>query len=217
MDCVSFMKRLFFGLVSGAFICLVPVQHYTSNSLEKPTPTVIAVVSPALPVTLFDQKKTTAGLPVSLRIPRIGIDTKVEHLGMTPAGEMAAPQEDQDVAWFDLGPRPGDTGSAVIAGHLDGRGGKLAVFDKLSELSPGDNLSVEDDQGKTISFTIRSKHLYASGEIVPKVFSSESGTHLNLITCAGTWDASRKSYSQRLVIFADIVTGNEVRVGELAR
>jgi hypothetical protein len=36
------------------------------------------------------------------------------------------------------------------------------------------------------------------------VFNGDNGDHLNLITCDGIWDADEKSYSKRLVVFADI-------------
>ena len=41
----------------------------------------------------------------------------VEDVGLTPGGAMDVPKGPSDVAWFDLGPRPGEVGSAVIAGH----------------------------------------------------------------------------------------------------
>jgi hypothetical protein len=33
---------------------------------------------------------------------------------------------------------------------------------------------------------------------------SNDKAHLNLITCDGVWDVTKKSYSKRLVVFADI-------------
>jgi hypothetical protein len=35
--------------------------------------------------------------------------------------------------------------------------------------------------------------------------SNDGGAHLNLITCAGEWNKGKKSYSERLVVFADKV------------
>jgi len=47
------------------------------------------------------------------------------------------PEGPTDVAWFDLGPRPGEAGSAVIAGHEGWRDGIVAAFDDLHELQKG--------------------------------------------------------------------------------
>lgn len=36
------------------------------------------------------------------------------------------------------------------------------------------------------------------------IFGSNDGkAHLNLITCEGIWDATKKSYSKRIVVFTD--------------
>ena len=47
--------------------------------------------------------------------------------------------------------------------------------------------------------------VYTATTTVPEVFTSASGTHVNLITCTGAWNATKKSYAERFVVFADIV------------
>ena len=109
-----------------------------------------------------------------------------------------------DVAWYDLGPRPGESGSAVIAGHDGWKDGIAAVFDKLSALAVGDKIYVDDRQGSTTVFVVRDIETYGKSQNDSLVFNSNDGeSHLNLITCEGTWNASEQSYSNRLVVFAD--------------
>ncbi len=146
-----------------------------------------------------------ANLPVRLKIPSIAVDAAVENVGVTSGGAMDTPQNSDNVGWFDLNARPGEIGSAVIAGHLDARTGAPAVFANLNKLRPGDKVSITDDQGKIISFVVRESRLYDANADAKDVFSSASGTHLNLITCNGSWDKSKKSYTQRLVVFTDLV------------
>jgi len=67
-------------------------------------------------------------------IPSINIDAAIEYVGLTSNGAMAVPKGPNDVGWFELGPRPGDIGSAVIAGHDGWKDGIPAVFDNLSKL-----------------------------------------------------------------------------------
>ena len=62
-------------------------------------------------------EQATSGFPVRLRIPSINVDAPVEYVGLTPDGAMDVPKERANVAWFNLGPRPGENGSAVVAGH----------------------------------------------------------------------------------------------------
>lgn len=146
----------------------------------------------------------TYGLPVRLSIPKIGVDTSVLYMGLTASGDMEAPQTNEDAGWYKYGPRPGNTGSAVIAGHVGV--GSHAVFTQLNLLVKGDIVSVTDDKGQTISFVVREVRTFSRNTEPTEVFKSTTGAHLNLITCDGTWDAGESTYSERLVVFTDKLT-----------
>jgi hypothetical protein len=68
----------------------------------------------------------------------------------------------------------------------------------------GDTLLVIDAKGQSASFTVREAKTYDPKQQHDEVFNSASGTHLNLITCAGDWDSSHQHYLKRLVVFADL-------------
>ena len=139
-----------------------------------------------------------------LKIPSIRVDTAVEHAGLTTQGAMIAPKGPASTSWFDLGPRPGEIGSAVIAGHYGWKNGRRAVFDNLYKLKKGDKLSVEDEKGIITTFVVREIRKYDPKANASSVFSSSDGrAHLNLITCGGVWNKAKKSYSDRLVVFTD--------------
>ena len=62
-----------------------------------------------------------------------------------------------------------------------------------------------DDKGSSITFIVRENRLYDPC-LAGEVFSLSDGTtSLNLITCDGLWDGTKKNYTKRLVVFADIV------------
>lgn len=144
------------------------------------------------------------GLPVRLVIPAISVNANIQSLGITPSGEMAVPSNIVDVGWFNLGPRPGKKGSAVIAGHFNGPNNQAGVFVNLDKLKVGDRLSVIDSRGVSTTFTVRQKRVYDSG-YADDVFGRNDAAHLNLVTCDGLWDGTKKSYSQRLVVFTDFL------------
>jgi len=159
-------------------------------------------------------KKTTAlntiklvnsGLPIRIKIPKLSVDAAVQNVGVTTEGKMDVPSNSVDVGWFKFGPRPGEIGNAVIAGHFDGENGTSGVFDKLHLLRPGDKIHIENDKGRTTSFIVQVARTYDSAEDVPDVFGQNVGNRLNLITCDGVWVEAQKSYTKRLVIYADIV------------
>jgi len=144
------------------------------------------------------------GLPVRLKIYRIGVNAVIEKVGLKKDGSMDVPAHPMDVAWYGFGPRPGETGSAVMAGHVDWWYGAKAAFANLRKLKPGDKISVQDDRGAIIFFTVRGSRAYDAAADVADVFTSADGkAHLNLVTCFGKWDKLAKQYSKRLVVFAD--------------
>ena len=146
----------------------------------------------------------TGVLTLRLKIPKINIDAAVRSVGLTPEGAMDAPKTPEDVAWFNLGPRPGEKGSAVISGHYGWKNNIPAVFDNLHKLRKGDKVYVEDKNGATIVFVVRELRTYGQNEDASDVFGSGDGkAHLNLVTCTGTWNKAQKSYSNRLVVFTD--------------
>jgi len=150
----------------------------------------------------YNQEKVN--LPVRLKIPKIGVDTFVESVGRTTKGEVGVPKGPSNSAWFNLGPRPGENGSAIISGHYGWKDDQPAVFDNLAKLKKGDKLFIIDDQGATTTFMVSKSQRYSSDSSALKVFSSNDGkAHLNLITCEGVWDKISKTYSNRLVVFAD--------------
>lgn len=152
-----------------------------------------------------DEQVNSFGLPMRLKIPVINVDSAIEFVGIASNGNMDTPKNPADVAWYKLGSRPGENGSAVITGHYGTwKNGKGSVFDDLSKLSQGDKIYIEDDSGKIISFVVRESRNYNSNADASDVFISNDGkSHLNLITCEGVWNKDSKSYSQRLVVFTD--------------
>lgn len=149
-------------------------------------------------------QKEIQRLPVRLMIPSINVDAAIEYVAHTPEGAMDVPSNTKDVGWYELGPSPGEIGNAVISGHFDGREGKSGVFNNLNELKTGDKLYIINDQGSTITFVVQESRLYTPGH-ADEVFLPNGGVHLNLITCDGVWNKDKKSYSKRLVVFADIL------------
>ena len=151
-----------------------------------------------------DPSATPQGFPVRLQIPAIGVDSAVEDALITPDGRMDVPAGSQNVAWFALGPKPGQTGSAVIGGHYGVSQNVSFVFYKLDKVKVGDKINVVDDYGATLSFVVRSIKSFDRNADATTVFTSDDGlAHLNLITCEGIWNQVDGSYPLRLVVFAD--------------
>src|SRR5437870_1232065 len=94
----------------------------TMLAVRPPAPAAQATLPFIAPLTHFTfpfPVAQTVGEPQTLIIPKLGISAYVENVGKTSIGTMDTPTRSNDVAWYRYGPRPGEDGQAVIAGHLD--------------------------------------------------------------------------------------------------
>jgi LPXTG-site transpeptidase (sortase) family protein len=169
--------------------------------------TKMASASAATPQNSTSTGSLQIGAPVRIQIPKLGVNASIQAEGLTADGLLDAPKNIVDVGWYNGSPLPGAKGSAVLTGHVAQiRGGvvtRQGVFYNLGSLRKGDVILVQNDKGKTLRFTVRESRVYDPAASAAEVFRSD-GTHLNLITCEGTWSAAEQSYSSRLVVFADL-------------
>ncbi len=142
--------------------------------------------------------------PVRLVISSVGINAPVEAVGVESDGDLATPTRSpwKDVGWYSAGPRPGERGSAVIDGHVDGPQGSPAVFWRLGEVRVGDKVLVTDATGTTWTFHVtRLAYYHPQDAPLQDIFGNKGGTYLNLITCAGDWIPSQHQTALRLVVY----------------
>ena len=150
-------------------------------------------------------KPIVIGRPVKFAIPSINVSANIEKIGLNENGAVGAPEGAFDVSWFDLGPRPGENGNALISGHSGiWKDGSHSIFDNLHTLKPGDIVYVSDDNGTDRSFIVQEMRVYDKNETVPELFASSDNAGLNIITCHGDWIKSEKTYSKRLVVFTQM-------------
>lgn len=144
----------------------------------------------------------TSSKPVRLEIPSLGIDAKVQYVGVNGKGEMGIPSNFKDVAWYRYGTVPGQLGSAVIAGHVDNGLALPVVFWRLKEMRVGNDVYVVARDGSKLRFTVTGIATYPYTESpAERIFGESDKARLNLITCAGSWLKGLRTYSERLVIY----------------
>lgn len=144
--------------------------------------------------------------PARLEIASLGVGAPVVAVGLTPDNAMDIEKDPAKTAWYKLGPNPGERGSAVIAGHYGWTDGRGSVFNDLRKLLAGDIITVQDEKRITHTFVVRETRQYDRSADTTEVFQSTDGkAHLNLITCDGSWDEVHQTYSDRFVVFSDLV------------
>jgi hypothetical protein len=151
-------------------------------------------------------------LPVRLVISAIEVDAEVQYVGLDQSGtgEMGVPSNFTDVAWYKDGVRPGMRGSAVIAGHYNGKDTPEAVFYDLSNLQIGDEVIIMSAERIEDIFRVVKVETYAYDGPTTDVFISTDGKkRLNLITCGGGWLSEEGTYNERTVVFTELLTDVE--------
>ena len=149
---------------------------------------------------------TVASEPIQLKISSLSVDTLVKPVGLNAIGDMDIDDNPTETAWYKLGPKPGEEGSAVIAGHYGFKNGKPSVFNDLNTLIEGDTITVVGKDGVELNFVVNKLAKYTPEQDATSVFKSDDGkAHLNLVTCQGVWVNSDKTYSDRLVVFTELI------------
>ena len=158
---------------------------------------------PVDPVAALDQAAPAPALgpPTRVRIPRVGIQSGLVGLDLDGKGELEAPADFGTAGWFAQGPRPGDPGPAVIAGHVDSYKGP-AVFYRLRELRPGDRVEVLRGDEWVPFRVVTTAHYPKSTFPTEAVYGATPGAELRLITCGGDFDRGKRSYRDNVVVYA---------------
>jgi sortase (surface protein transpeptidase) len=150
----------------------------------------------------------TTGVPMTLRIPAIDVDAKIESVGLNPdgSGELGVPSNFTNVAWYNEGPHPGMEGTAVIDGHRSGKYLPHAVFHDLHLLKSHDVVEVVDEEGTVMQFEVVEVKTYEHDAPTNEVFTVRPGRpRLNLITCAGDWVEDAQIFDKRTVVFTELI------------
>lgn len=155
------------------------------------------------------QTKTEAyGIPLQIYIDKIGVGATILAVGINNDGATDVPSEKNMVSWYKYGAKPGETGSAVIAGHVTWTYG-AAVFNRLQELQNGDEIRIAESSGPELKFKVTGSKIYDRDAFpIQEIYWQKDKPRLNLITCNGQYDTTTKDYTKRLVIFTELEDGN---------
>jgi sortase (surface protein transpeptidase) len=140
--------------------------------------------------------------PAQLSIPAIGVQTPLTPLGLGSDGTLQVPSDPSVAGWYALGPRPGEPGASVIAGHVDSWE-RPAVFYRLGELSPGNLVRIALTDGTLVRFRVYAVREFAKAAFPSSlVYGPTQVPELRLITCGGPWDTQTGHYLDNVVVFA---------------
>jgi sortase A len=188
--------------LAGVAIGRTIAANLTSSPITKEVASVPAAAPEEFEI---EEEPYIPAHPVSITIPAINVHAPVEHVGLDDEQKMDVPQHDDNVGWYKYGAIPGQTGNAVLAGHLDSTTGP-SVFYHLHTLTAGDEIIVTDTDNIQHRFSVIETASYPLADFpMDAVFGQHDGIRLNLITCEGTFNRSSQLYSHRTVVYAEFV------------
>ena len=165
----------------------------------------ITATTPASQLSL-SSRRGAGEAPVRLQIPTLTIDAVIEAVGRDADGAMGIPAQVDNVAWYAPGYLPGELGNAVIAGHLDRANGAPAIFWSIDKLTVGDPIIVTTADGTQYHFAVTHLETYPYDQApIEAIFGFSLRSQLNLITCKGQWNSGQRNYSNRLVVYSELV------------
>jgi hypothetical protein len=191
-------------LAAGAGTVGLVMAHASSapsaRLAARPSPVAAPSGRTLLPVSL--SAVAQAPKPVWLTIPALGVKAPIVNLGLNRNGTLQVPNSTTVVGWYTNSPRPGATGSAVIAGHVDSRSGP-GVFFWLRTMHRGERIYVRRADGTLAVFTVTAVRTYAKARFpTAMVYGPVPDAELRLITCGGTFDYARGTYLSNVVVYA---------------
>lgn len=201
---IQSMKKIIIAIIVGLILGIgtfFVVQQPQTNG-NNPNKTELTQEETQVDRQFEESKSVVISNPQTLSIPKLNVTTHIEHVGLDSKNRMDVPKDYQNVAWYELGYTPGETGSVVLAGHYDTPQGTPGVFYDLRTLEEGDEIIVEGDN-KSLTYVVTRSASYPFDQVpLNEVFDSRDKKRLNLITCEGVFDSTAQNYSDRFVVYA---------------
>ncbi|MEV5876109.1 class F sortase [Streptomyces sp. NPDC052101] len=144
-------------------------------------------------------------VPTRIRIPAIRVNAPLMGLALTRSGSLdVPPARNRNLAgWYQSGTMPGETGTAIVAGHVDNTEGP-AVFYDLGALKRGARIEVDRADRSVAVFTVDAVEVYAAHDFPDqKVYGAAPRPELRVITCGGGYSKAT-GYLGNVVVFAHL-------------
>jgi sortase (surface protein transpeptidase) len=115
---------------------------------------------------------------------------------------LAVPTDFARAGYYTGRPVPGATGPAIVVAHVDSKSGP-AVFKRLRELKPGDEVVVTRADGSDVVFVVDRIESHPKNRFPTRaVYDPTPDATLRLITCGGSFDRKAGHYRDNVIAFA---------------
>jgi LPXTG-site transpeptidase (sortase) family protein len=147
-----------------------------------------------------------APAPVSVAVPSIGVQSPLVKLKLRVNGSLEVPPDGPGApaGWYSGSPSPGETGPAVLLGHVNATDGGPGVFANLRGLKTGAEIRVQRADKSATVFTVTRAAAYSKNDFPTfEVYGNTKGPELRLITCDG-YDSATGLFNDNYVVYAKL-------------
>ena len=207
----NFIVSVFAAVFAVSGVSVIAVALVAQDDAPQPPPSAAGNLEPSLlgPRAVSTDQVLPESAPIAIEIPAIGVQSKLQYVGLTPENTMEVPQPGphyDEAAWYKYSPPPGSRGSAVIVGHVDSVDGGPSVFFKLGDMGPGDEVRVRRADGHVAVFVVDGVRSFPKDPFPGLLVYGDTGqATLRLITCGGGFDDATGHYLENIVVFATLV------------
>ncbi|WP_328828453.1 class F sortase [Streptomyces sp. NBC_00252] len=202
----SLSRRAFVAAATATLLAGCGGGHATTsttNSATEQGSSAKKQSTPSAPLAGRAAHALARSVPVTLRVPAIGVDTPVMRLGLASDGTVQVPPitAHDRAGWYRNSPTPGQTGPSVILGHVTVGAYGDGVFRHLAKLRKGDRIEAGLENGTTATFTVTTVRTVAKADFPSdEVYGNVDRPELRLITCGGTRTGT--GYLDNVIVFA---------------
>ncbi len=146
--------------------------------------------------------------PKYIRLPSIDSGGYIQNVGIDQNQQIAVPDNVHKAGWFINSVRPGEMGLSIIDGHVDGATSRNGIFMHLEYINSGDEFEIEMGDGRILTYRVMEVVSMHESEAASVLFSQhpQVSHQVNLITCGGLFDQESRSYDERVIVSAELVS-----------
>lgn len=152
-------------------------------------------------------------IPMNLKIPSIGVNSNFvapsECCDLDDDQILEPPdvKKPMDLGWYKRFPAPGDTGAAIVLGHINGVGG-AGVFAKLGQMKINEQFEIMRSDNQIAVFTVTkttgSKGIDKGNFPTKEVYDTPNDAEIRLISCGGRLDKSHHRYLDQIIVWGKL-------------
>lgn len=145
---------------------------------------------------------SASSAPAVLKIPAIEVRRELIGVQVQDDATLEVPDSGEDIGWYSPDENPEGGHPTVFVAHVDTPTGP-AVFGRLVELGPGDEVEVTNAAGTV--------HVYRVDHVEDhpvdafptlEVYGPVAGDEIRLLTCNGEFDPVHQQYEENRVVYA---------------